>query len=70
MALTSPYPVMMAAGENVERVTDDDIAEIIAEHEAGISDLMAAYVPVEQYYMAAAQVQMPTIVASSNTVAR
>ena len=48
-------------------VTDDEIAEIIERHEAGVADLLQAYVVIEQRYMSAAQAQVPTVIVSSNT---
>lgn len=55
------------ADEQDSPVTDDEIAAIIKRHEAGVADLLAAYLPIEQQYMSAAQVQLPTVTVSSNT---
>lgn len=58
---------MTPGGEHNHPVTDDDVARIVAEHEAGIADVMSAYTVAEQHYMAAAQVQLPVIIASATT---
>jgi hypothetical protein len=58
---------MTPGGEHDHPVTDDDIARIIADHEAGIADVISAYTTAEHHYMAVAQVQLPVIIASATT---
>jgi hypothetical protein len=61
---------MTPGGEHDQPVTDDDVARIIVEHEAGIADVMSAYAAAEHHYMAVAQVQLPVIIASATTQQR
>jgi hypothetical protein len=48
-------------------VTDEEIQEIIDQHEAGIADLMAAYEPMERQYFNAVQQPTPTVTYSIDT---
>jgi hypothetical protein len=41
--------------QNEPTVTDDEIQEIIDQHEAGVGDLMRAYEPIERQYFHAVQ---------------
>jgi hypothetical protein len=48
-------------------VTDEDIQEIIDQHEAGIGDLIQAYEPVERLYFNAVQQPAPAVTYAIDT---
>lgn len=49
------------------KVTDAEIERILAENEAGIGALLAAYEPIEQAYFSALAPVPPTVTYSINT---
>jgi hypothetical protein len=51
-------------------VTDDEIQEIIDQHEAGVGDLMRAYEPIERQYFHAVQQPAAMVTYSIDTQPR
>ena len=51
-------------------VTDDEIQEIIDQHEAGVGDLMRAYEPIERQYFQVVQQHTATVTYSIDTQPR
>jgi hypothetical protein len=51
-------------------VTDAEIETIIAQDEAGVADLIAAYEPIEAKYFQAVNVAASSITYSANTTPR
>lgn len=58
---------MSKADTETVGVTDADIEAIVAQGEAGIGDLMAAYEPVESQYFSSVQASAPSITYSIDT---